>query len=816
MRTTAVAAWWASERRTPLIFVLKAACFLVSFAAAALILTFIDFERSYDAWNPDAARIARAVETRDLGSGTRYTSLPYPFADAARAELPGVVAAARVQPLRAMVQRGRDRFNETLFFAEPSFLEIFPVAIAAGAAAPLAESNALVISERAAKKYFGTDDPIGKTLALGGARDVKVAAVMRDWPAASHIRPDFLLSLDTFFGIAASGGIPRAALTGWGNCHCYVTYLLFDSAGSLARARQAVPPLVAERRDAGYLPGASIGLQPLLDVYLGSSGYSSYLDHASVGDPTELAVFASAAALLLLIAALCFANFSTAQASARARELAMRRLLGARPSGIAARMTIESAATAVCTAAAGIGVAAVLVGPFGRFVDRPIELATLLQPSLLAQLAAVALIVGACSGIGLSLAVARIPATALLQGRLAVAAFGVSGAAFRKGLVALQFVASFVLIVFALAIHSELAFVRAETRLGYDPRGLLVLNAEGADAELADLEARLIALPGVRSVSIANSVPTTPLPQRVSVALGRGGASRPLLLNRIDFGYFGSLGVRVLAGRGFDPAFGADGAAGAELAASAVINETAVSELGFVSKADAIGQVLRFSDQDAGPSEARIIGVVDDIRYGGPRQAVDPLLYLVRTDWNVNRHQQSYLLVAADRTDARLMARIGEAWNDAVPGFVARVDRLEDRVADQTESERRELRLIAAFAVAAMALSVFGILGFAALAMKRAARGLAIRRVFGATRGQVAAMVSGGQLRIVAAALAIGCPIALWLTSRWLDAFVLRAPIDPSWFLMSGAALAAVAFGAVAMLIFRLTRESPLEHVRRE
>lgn len=831
IRISTIAAWWAFERRTPLIFALKTAGFVLAFAAAALTLAFINFEHGYDAWNPDAARIARAVETRDLRSGTKFTSLPYPFADAARAELPGIAAAARVQPLRVMLQRGRDRFNETLFFTEPAFLDIFPIALVEGSNTALASPNALVISERAARKYFGTDDSIGKTLALGGSRDVTVAAVMRDWPSASHLQPDFLLSLETFITIAEDG-IPKAAITGWDNCHCYVTYLEFDSASALAGAQRSMPSLVAERRDVGYLAGGSIELQPLLDIYLGSMGYSSYLDHARQGDRTELAVFGAAAALLLLIAALSFANFSTAQASIRAREIAVRRMLGARSSGIAARMTVEAAGTALCTAVIGTGLAAVLLGPFSRFVDRPIDATELANPVLLMQLAVVAVTAGGLAGFAPGITIARIPATALLQGRLTNQrsknpAFGMTGEALRKGLIGLQFIASFVLIVFAFTIRAELAFAQAQSRLGYDPQGLIVLNAEGANEALQELKVRLAALPGVRSVSIANAMPTTPLTQLAGVTRTeeRGAAGYPLLLNRIDFGYFATLGVPVLVGRGFDPAFGADGIAfggnreatssGACSPVSTVINETAVRALGFASSQDAIGGRLRFSGDDDWCSALEVIGVVDDIRYGGPRQTVDPVLYLVRTDWNVNLHQQSYLLVAADQNDASLTARIEEAWNDLVPGFVARVDRLEDRVAAQTESERRQLRLVGTLVVTAVCLSVFGILGFAALAMSRAARGLAIRRIFGASRGQIAALVSAAQLRIVAVALPIGCPIAYGLASRWLAEFSVRTPISASWFLMGSAALAGVSCAALAVFTFRLTRASPLEHIRR-
>lgn len=822
----ALNAWWGSERRAPLIFALKSLGFIASFAASALMLAFVAFELHYDAWNPAADRIARAVETRDVGSGAGYTSLPYAFADAALERLPGITAAARVQPLRVMVQRGRDRFDETLFFVDPSFLAIFPVSVVAGGPRPLDRPGSMLISERAARKYFGDDDPIGKTLALGGTRDVTISAVMRDWPADSHMHPDFVLSLDTFFSIAQRAGADKVSITGWSNCHCYATYLLFDSRAALARARSAVAPLLVSERGADYAATFPITLQPLPDVYLGSGAYVSYLNYALQGDRAELAVFASVAALLLLISSSSFANFATAQTTVRAAELAVRRLLGARSWEIAAGLTAEAAASALLAAVLGFALALCCARWFGAFVDRPIDGAALLHSRLVARLAGIALAVGVLSGLAPGLVAARVHPLALLRGRLGSGESGPSGRALRRGLVALQFVASFVLIVFALAIRGQLSYADAEARLGFDPRGVLVMNAEGSEAALGELVGRLSVLPGVRSVAIANAPPTTPLSSRVGVVRdgSTGSAAQALFLDRIGFGYLRALGVRILAGRDFDAAYGADRleearyaappTAGARPTVDAIVNRVAARGLGFSSPQAALGGTLRFAD-DSYAFGLRIVGVADDVRYGGPRETVKPMLYLARTDWNVNLHEQRYLVVRTDDpSSAALRDEIRETWNRLVPGFVGRVDRLRERVERQTEGERRQLGLVAAFTGLGVVLSVFGSLGVTALSMTREARGLAIRRVFGAKRAEIAVLVSMAELRSVAAGILLGCPIALAAVGRWLDGFVLRAPISVWWFVAGGAAIAAVSFLTLLAFTFRLTAASPVEQLR--
>lgn len=821
-------AWWTWERRAPLIFGLKLAGLVVSFAACSLILTLIDFETHYDAWNPGASRIMRGVETRDVASNSRSVSLPYDFADAARTGLAGVTDAARVQPLRVMLQRGQDRFNETLFFVDPSFLPIFDVQIARGNARPLDQSDSLMISERAARNYFGAQNPIGRTVTIGGLREVTVTAVMKNWPADSHIRPDFLLPLEGFFAMAQQqGGVDRSRLTGWTQCHCYATYLRFDTPAAALAARSSIRAFLVSQQGEEYAARTPIELQSLREVYLGSSKIAAYLDHAAQGDTIQLAVFGAVALVLLLISGLSFANFSAAQATMRAREFAVRRILGAQRRDVIARTAVESTLLSFAAALLGLLLGSLLIGLFAQFVERPLTASAVWQPERVTQLIVIALLVGALAGLMPGAVVAKINPVILLRGSLGNQAARLSAGGVRRVLIGLQFVVSSALVIFAIAIHAQLDFVSSQPR-GYDPRGKIIVNAEGAYESLGDLRARIEALPGVSSVSIAGSVPT--IPSRGTLQFVRQGAdqreAKQIVLNGVDAGHLKTLSMQLIAGRDFNPAFGGDqlnlapyfstSPPSGSPVVSVIINRSAAAQLGLGEPSAAIDQILTFSGPVTFPFTLRVVGVAEDVRYRGPRDSVEPMIYLARSDWQVNLHEPRYLVVATTGGSPLLATQIGKAWDELVPGFVHDVTWLEDRIAQQTAGERRQFQLVTLFMIAAILVSLFGILGFAAFSMRSDARQLAIRRVLGATRDQIALLVSGAQLRIVLVAALVACPIAWWIIVRWLDGFVLRTPLQVSWFALGCAAIAAISFAILFVFTLRLSAMSPMKILRSE
>lgn len=813
---------------------LKLLGFVISFTVGIVIFAFIDFETSYDAWNRNADRIARAIETRDAASGAKSVSLPYPFADAVASTLPGVVDVARVQPLRVMLQRDQDRFNELVFFVEPAFLRMFEVNLVAGERSPLEASSGVVLSRRAARKYFGDDDAIGRRLSLGGARDVTVAGIMEDWPADTHVRPDFLLPLELFFRIAdQNGNIDRERITGWSNCHCYATYVQFRTPEAMNLAGSRLHGLLVSQQGEDYARTYPVELQPLSRIYLHSAGYATYVDHATKGDPVQLAILGSAALVLLLVSALNFVNFSIAQTSLRAREFALRRTLGAKPRELMGRVTSEAVLSAMAMAAVSMILAVLLLQPLSVFMERPVEASRLFDWTALAWILAIAAAVGFASGLLPASLLARVSPGQLLRGTNGL--LRGASARLRLVLVGSQFLISTVLMSFAIGMYSELSYVQSAPQ-GFEPVRKLIVNGEGSHGVIDRLMAEFSAVPGVASVAIGNAVPTTPLTNRQVVVREMGGDpdGRQLMLNDVDFNLLDVLRVEVVAGRTFDRSFGgdvylaqwdaqpaADQATSADRAlpvVNVVINESASRALGFASPQDALGESIRFATRAPQRYRMEIVGVVADVRYGGPRDETPPLVYRARDDWHVNVNEWRYFVVALDRQaeDGEVRRALSHIWNQAVPSFVSDVRSMEESIVALSGGERRQVQLIALFVGAATAIALLGSLGFAAFLLQRDARGVAIRRVLGASRRQLAVRMSVRMTGALAVASVTAWPIAYFGISEWLQGFVLRVPISVSWFMTSTIAVSLVTLFATFVFFVRLTASSPTGFLRRE
>jgi putative ABC transport system permease protein len=817
--------WWAWERRAPLILSLKLLGFVVGFTAAALIAGFVTIKLQYDMWNTNADRIVRAVEVRDAKSGAQSVMLPFPFGDAARDRLPGVAAVARVQPLRVMLQRDQDRQNELLYFVEPAFLEMFQVKFSSGNPADALEGpSGIVVSRSAAKRYFGDDDPIGKNVNLGGSKDMVVSGVMEDWPADSHIRPEFLLSLEVFFQIVEQARVPRQQVTGWLNCHCYATYLMFEDERHLPIEPSELNELLVASQGEEYAKMHPVELQPLSDVFLGSANYAAYLDHAAKGNPVQLGILSGAGLLLLLVAAINFINFSVAQASLRGHEIAIRRTLGAAPLDITVRMMLEVVATALVALVLAYVVASVLSSVVAPYVGEPLTSAQLFRPSTIAVVTLLAIGVGGLAGLVPAGLFARARPSALLRGGEGL----LRAAPLRMGLVALQFIVSSVLIIFGIAMYSQLSYIQGQP-LGFDAQNLAVINGEGSHLAFAELQSRFADTPGVSSVVIANAVPTTPAAASSHfVRQGEDEAqAQVMLLNDVSFGFMQDLRIPLVAGRYFDEGMGGDRFLGQWDAAgpnsvegrpsvvNVIVNRSASQAFGFESPTDAIGEFVRPAIDRTTQYAMAIIGVVEDVRYAGPREAVMPMVYRARDDWQLNFHEPRYFAVRMDSgAVSAVLPALRRAWDQTILGFVSDVSMTEDRLARQNADDRRQFDLISLFMIAVVAISLLGSLGFSAFMLQRQARGLAIRRVLGASHRELAFRLSIPVLWAVAISSIVAWPIAYVLVSGWLESFVLRAPISAGWF-----ASATVGITGLAVLVSyafntRLAAVSPLRFLR--
>ena len=809
-----------ANARQPWSAMMKLIGFVIGFVGCMLILAFVNFETGYDAWISHADRMVRVVQIQDVATGTRSVSPPYPLADAARSDLPGVVGSVRMQPLRAMLQQGQLRYNEHILFVEPSFLDLFEVK-AEGNPRPLDQPLSVVLSRSAAKKYFGIEDAQGKTLLLGGKHAATVTAIMPDWPKDSHLSPDVLMPLESFFQIAnKEAGIAREMLTGWDNCQCYPTYLLLDHADRFDEVNASLPDLLVRKQGKEYAEQLPLFLQPVRDAYLGSTDYRTYLDHARKGNPVQLMVFLAIAFVLLIISGVNFANFSVAEATRRAKEFGVRRILGANRGAVYGRLLAESGLLTAVALLLSLVIAWLLLESFANFLGKPLTAAILFSVPVMAQVLGTAILAALAAGSVSALLLARASPIALLRENPSMEGRLLSGGSVRQMMIMLQLLISTMLIIGSIAIYSQISYVRSMPR-GYVSEDKVVVNGEGSHEGFGEIRARLAALPTVTSVSIANAVPTTSLPNAVEMVRQGGGATevRSTVVIDADFEMLPALEVKPVAGRLFDPQFGADSYYAddsTQVAVNVVVNKTGARELGFSAPESAIGQIIRYADPEESSLAMHIVGVVEDIRYGSPREAVVPMVYRARVDWNINHHELRYFLVTSrDPSSPELHSAIAALWTTQVPGVVSDSVSMTSRLSAQLDGEEQQFRIVFLFTIASLFVSVLGVLGLAAFVMRRRARELAIRRVLGASKLQVAALVSFQQMPPILLAVLLSIPCIYWLILRWLENFNLRVSLSWTWF-VSGAMLSSLS-ALLILLLFSLrvtSTSSPVSHLK--
>jgi putative ABC transport system permease protein len=819
--TSELKAWWRSEARQPLVFTLKILGFLIGFVGAILLLGYVNFESSYDSWNPNADRLVRAVEVRSA-DGAKSVELPYPFAQAAEDSIPQIKAATRVQSVRVMIQHGADKFNEVIYFVDPSFSTMFDIKYLSGTA-PLSRPFSVVLSESAARKYFGRTDVVGQTLLLGGERPITVTAVMHDWPVKSHLHPDFLLPLESFFQmIQEKANVPRDAVTRWNNCHCYDTYMLLDKPSDFGRVNGQMNNLLIRSQGQKYATEHPVSLQRMTDAYLGSEHIASYLDHARKGDPTQLTILSGIAFILLLTSAINFANFSMAQSTLRAREVAIRRVLGASRAAIARRLLAEAFAMSFVALLVSYGIALLAAERVGAFLERDLHASDFLQPTAIAEMLVAAALTSLVAGAFAAATLSQTQPALLLRSGIGAQSRTFSTSHVRQALVLAQFLLSSALIISAIGMYEQIYYIQTQPK-GYFADNKIIVNAEGSHQAFEELKSKIATVPGVSSVSIANSVPTTSVSKRQIIRQGGDPAAyQEIAINECDFNYLNALGDKIVAGRGFSQTFGGDRFALPEkplekLEFNVVINESAARRLGFAHPADSIGQVLEYADDRDAAYTMRVAGVAQDIRYGGPHDPVVPMIHLARDDWGVNHHETRYFLVSTARPgDVSSVPEIAAIWNATVPGFVSEVTPLPDALKQQLVNENKQFQLVAVFGVAGVLVSMLGVLGLAAFMMERRAKEFAVRRVLGATRESIALLVTRSQLTIVILATLLSFPLAFWGLSHWLTNFDVRVDISPFWFLGGGAASVITAAVVLYGFTYRITSQSPAQFLKAE
>ncbi|MEM1116876.1 MAG: ABC transporter permease [Bacteroidota bacterium] len=803
-------------RRQPGDAALNIAGLAVGLAGCLLIGLFAWAEGGVDRFHTEADRLVRVVQVTDDG-GTARTGGAHAALLAASAA--GVEVTARVAPDERTITVPESATTERAVFAEPdfayadaSFFDVFSFRLAAGdPATALAEPNAVVLTEAVARRYFGDADPMGRTVLMYDAYNepnqvaLTVTGVLAAPSGRSHLPLSVLASTVTLEG--QYGPLTQFDWPG------LYTYARLGAEADAARIEAEATQALAERVEG---PAPALSLQPVTEIYLRPQPEG---EPAAMGSQARVYGLATLALLVLLLACVNVANLAVARATAQIRASGIRRSVGALRSQLAA----ESLASTFVLIGLGLVVALGLVGaalPSAEAMVGQDLLATAhlgVRPVLLVL--GLIVLAGVVAGGYPAWLIARQPPTLALRGQL----IGGSGSArLRTGLLVAQFGCSMALLAGALVVQDQLRHVES-LRLGFERDQVVAVEAKGARRAFEPVREAFAAVPGVEAVTASNGLPGVQEVRMPEVARleGEETGGVPMHTQGVGPEFFETMGVRLVAGRLFDAQDLGDSVPFQRPDLPVVLNETAAAALGWSPEA-ALGRsftVVEPGNEANSPGlRGTVSGVVADIHHGSARTRIPAsTFYSARSADVPGLYVVSHVLVKlAPGASAETLDALQSAWHRVLPEHPFEAAFLDDQVQAQYETDLRLGQAMGLFAGLAVFVAGLGLFGLASFLLTRRTKEVGVRKSLGATSGQIAVLLSGDTLRLVAVAFVVAAPLAYLAAQRWLEGFVYRVDLGPGLFLIAGAAVGLVALAAVTVQTIAAATADPVHALRSE
>ena len=810
--------------------VINIAGLAIGMAACILILLYIRYEKSYDEWLPDVQntyQLQSWYTKPDDGEPFFLQMSSYITGPRLKKDFPQVEATSYILGSEPVFYKdGQASRTEEYKVADSDFLKVINLPLAAGTTLT-APQTAVVTREEAIKRY-GTDRVVGRTLTViskGKKRDFKITGVLQNLPKNSHMKINAILRMDfnSFFAEEPQ------FLTCW-SCQSGWVY---------AKLKPGTDPQQIQSQMAAWekrnIPDEYNGeirrnsgdqqdwhLVNLKDVHLGKAQDGSMTPG---NENRTIATFAIIAVLILGMAVVNFTNLATARASQRAREVALRKVLGATRKQLIVQFVAESILISAVAMLLALALVELLVKPFAAFLEADFALKYLGTDGVLLPALGLTLLVGTMSGLYPAFFLSRFQPAQVLKANRSAAETPGSGR-LRTALVVMQFAVSIGLIICTAVIYGQTVYARTVDP-GFKRDSILQVD-ELSRYQLFD-KGQMIAeqmkrVPGVTAVGrtgigidTGNNSETGLIPP---------GSNKQISIDnyQVDEGFLDAMGLKLLAGRWFDPnrpmddmstPFPNDENAERVMAArgaNVVMNQYAVKKLGFKSAQDAIGKTVRSEifSPGTGVMNLHIIGVVGDSRFRTVRTAIDPIMF------SNAESGQSFMIVRYNGDPARVRAAVERQWKQITNEVPFNAKFSEDIIKEMYEAEDGRARMFAAFSMLAVIIGCLGLFGLAAFTAERRTKEIGIRKVLGARTRDIVQLLVWQFSRPVIIANLIAWPVAWWLMRDWLNNFDQRIALGPTPFIVAAAIALAIAVGTVMGHAVKVARANPIHALRYE
>ncbi len=768
---------------------------------AFVILLFIQNELSFEKWNSRADRIYRVNSSwQQMGMNFDIYKTPTPLAEVLRKEAAGIERVAKAFPqFQGTVAVTPDRVfsQDHILIAEPSFLDIFDIEIINGDKHALARPYQALISESIAAKFFGDEDPIGKSFKYRNKYDINVAGVYRDIPANTNLPASMLISYIDDPEFTGNGGAWYFGGQEWTTLNA-MTFVLLEDRVDPATLRNTLNGIadrdinnVARTNDIR----GSFSMQPLRDIHLDSDKFGGGPWVPSI-DTKWLYIFGAIGIAILFLACANFVNLSTAQAIVRSKEAGIRKTIGAGKNQLIVQLLTEPLILILVSTMLALGVAMVMTSQVNLLFNKQIALSALATPTLLSGTMLFLFLIGLVAGLFPAWLIARTnPATSLKPGSAIVGNATVSW--IRKTLVVTQFAISAILMTVVFSIAKQAQFLHSKD-LGFRKDGIIMINVPN-QAAMESFVNKANTIPGVAGISLSRSAPISDDHWWNGMGKTSDKEDQTACIIHCDEKFFDVYDLKLISGR-IPPR--QDTIIDAR---TVVVNEKMIQALDLGSPEEAIGKRFGWS------GDAEIVGVVADFNSLPLHSGIYPLIFYQERE--VFTHANVRI---DDPTDQAIFDNLERIWKKEFPSEPYEPKMLNEEIHGYYKSEATTYTMFIVFAVIAVVISCLGLLGLCVFATVRRIKEISIRKVLGASVKNILFLLTSQFIKVVAIACALALPAAWYCVDFLLGFYSYKIDITAELFLIPLLLLISIALLTTMTQTMQASLSNPVKNLKSE
>jgi len=763
-------------------------------ACCLLIFLFVQHELSYDTFHAKAKRIFR-VQRVDYGTFGKIPYVSGPYGPALAADFPDdVKATVRVMKANGLLSYGDKSFNEyNLIYADSNFFQVFTFPLVQGnATTALASPNTLVLSKSLAKKYFGSENPVGKLMTMDKTDTYQVTGVMADVPSNSHLKFDLITSIQP---VSRQEGFNV-----WRNNSMF-TYVLLANPNRVKNLEAKFPAFMDKYLGEAYKTwGGKMGLalEPLTDIYLNSG---SNMDNAEHGSRSNVYIFSAIAVFILVIACINFMNLASARSVGRAKEVGVRKVLGAYKKNLITQFLSESTLLTFISVLLAVLLIILVLPYFNALAEKSLAV-PFTNPLLYVFLVGIALVVGLLAGSYPAFFLSSFQPVKVLKGHLSASA---GNPVLRQALVVFQFSISIFLIVGTMVIFRQMAFMQNKN-LGFNKDQVITIPLDNSEiySRRQTFINQVKQLSGVKNVSVMSGEPGGFHDRYTFDIADKPGETWNFRTVFTDVDYVPAFAMKLAAGRNFSKSFPTDSTA------AIMLNETAVKNLGW-SPQEAIGkEIMDKGLPDSIKYQRKVVGVVKDYHFSSLRETIAPLAILMRNDHRV------IAVRLASGNPKPILTAIEKVYAATAPQYPFAYSFLDEEFASQYKTEQKQGQVLTIFSVLAIFIACLGLFGLASYTTEQRRKEIGIRKILGASVSGIVTLLSTDFLKLVVLANVVAWPLAWWAMHHWLQNFSYRVDIGLIIFITAGVIALLIAILTIGFQAIKVAVANPVNALRDE